>query len=86
MNKSVSDISGELLLVPQFTLAASTDKGLRPSFSKAASPEKANHLFSLFTEKAKHNCPLRIACGQFGQNMQVGLINDGPATFILASV
>ncbi len=82
MNLSVKDINGGLLLVPQFTLAADTKKGLRPSFSSAKPPNEAQPLFLDLTEHAK-NVYDKVACGEFGANMQVHLINDGPVTFML---
>jgi len=82
MNLSVTDIQGGLLLVPQFTLAADTDKGTRPSFTPAADPEKGRALFEylLSQAKARHS---PVAGGRFGADMQVGLTNDGPVTFWL---
>ena len=82
MNRSVRDIDGDLLLVPQFTLAADTSKGLRPSFSHAAPPEEGEILFHYFCTQAKqeHN---QVKTGQFGATMQVSLSNDGPVTFWL---
>jgi D-tyrosyl-tRNA(Tyr) deacylase len=73
---------GDLLLVPQFTLAAETKKGLRPSFSNAASPDVASRLFIDFCKMVTTNYRLP-QMGQFGQNMQVSLTNDGPVTFWL---
>jgi D-tyrosyl-tRNA(Tyr) deacylase len=82
MNRSVADISGGLLLVPQFTLAADTRSGTRPSFTPAAAPEKGRLLFDHFVEcaRAKH---AGIETGRFGADMQVSLTNDGPVTFWL---
>lgn len=82
MNLSLADIGGELLLVSQFTLAADTRKGTRPSFTPAAAPEEGRRLFDYFVEavKKRHSS---IATGQFGADMQVALINDGPVTFTL---
>jgi D-tyrosyl-tRNA(Tyr) deacylase len=82
MNLSLRDIGGELLLVPQFTLPADTRKGTRPSFAPAAPPEVGKRLFAhLFALAiAKH---ASVACGRFGSDMQVALINDGPVTFWL---
>lgn len=82
MNKSVSDISGEILIVSQFTLAADTAKGLRPSFTPAADPETGKRLYEHFIEKIKES-GLKTETGQFGANMQVALINDGPVTIWL---
>ena len=82
MNLSVQDIAGGVLLVPQFTLAADTQKGTRASFTSAAPPETARELFDLLVEKIKpQHQP--VATGQFGADMQVALINDGPVTFWL---
>ena len=82
MNLSLLDIKGELLLVPQFTLAANTQKGLRPSFSSAASPDEGNRLFDKTVEYASQFLP-NIQTGQFGADMKVSLLNDGPVTFWL---
>lgn len=82
MNLSVTDIAGEVLLVPQFTLAADTDRGLRPSFHLAAEPDKGRHLFGLVFECLSQQ-QLRVCQGQFGADMKVQLINDGPVTFSL---
>ncbi len=82
MNLSLSDVGGGLLLVSQFTLAADTRKGLRPSFSSAAPPERGAALFDLLVEQARARHPL-VATGRFGANMQVHLVNDGPVTFLL---
>lgn len=82
MNKSVSDIGGEILIVSQFTLAADTSKGLRPSFTPAADPETGKRLYEHFIEKIKES-GLKTETGQFGANMQVALINDGPVTIWL---
>lgn len=82
MNLSVSDIRGGLLLVPQFTLAADTKKGMRPSFSSAAPPQVGEQLFKVVVERAKAKYEY-VATGQFGADMKVALINDGPVTFWL---
>ncbi|SDP05800.1 D-aminoacyl-tRNA deacylase [Pseudomonas jinjuensis] len=82
MNLSLSDVGGGLLLVSQFTLAADTRKGLRPSFSSAAAPERGAELFDFLVEQARTRHP-QVATGRFGANMQVHLVNDGPVTFLL---
>ncbi|MGS2745140.1 D-aminoacyl-tRNA deacylase [Halomonas sp. LS-001] len=84
MNLNVQQAEGELLLVSQFTLAADTHKGLRPSFSSAASPEEGERLFNYLVAQAKLTST-PIATGEFGADMQVALINDGPVTFLLES-
>ena len=83
MNLSLSDISGELLLVPQFTLAADTRKGTRPSFSSAASPEHGMEMFDHFVKIAREKKRARVETGVFGADMKVSLVNDGPVTFWL---
>lgn len=82
MNLSLTDIGGGLLLVPQFTLAADTQKGTRPGFSRAAAPEIGRRLFDYLLERARtaHN---PVASGRFGADMKVSLTNDGPVTFWL---
>lgn len=82
MNLSLRDINGGLLLVPQFTLAADTNSGNRPSFTPAASPEKGQQLFGHLQRLAKAAYP-HVEFGQFGADMQVALVNDGPVTFTL---
>ncbi len=82
MNRSLQDVSGGLLLVPQFTLAADTAKGLRPGFSHAAAPEQGGRLFAHLVARA-HALHNPTACGVFGADMQVALINDGPVTIWL---
>jgi len=82
MNRSVLDVRGEVLLVSQFTLAADTDSGLRASFTPAAAPAVARRLFDYALARAR-TYPLRIATGEFGADMQVALVNDGPVTFSL---
>jgi D-tyrosyl-tRNA(Tyr) deacylase len=82
MNLSLQDVGGGLLLVPQFTLAADTSKGSRPSFSPAAPPELGKRLFDhlLLCCRLRHS---PVVSGQFGAHMQVGLVNDGPVTLWL---
>ena len=82
MNRSVRDVGGAVLLVPQFTLAADTSSGLRPSFSKAAPPEVGAALFDALVA-AVAATGISYACGRFGADMQVALTNDGPVTFWL---
>ncbi|MFZ5537244.1 MAG: D-aminoacyl-tRNA deacylase [Pseudomonadota bacterium] len=82
MNRSLRDIQGGLLLVPQFTLAADTRTGTRPSFTPAASPEEGRRLFDYLLARANHTHP-EVAAGVFGADMQVSLTNDGPVTFWL---
>ncbi|MCL4139865.1 UNVERIFIED_CONTAM: hypothetical protein GTU68_053536 [Idotea baltica] len=82
MNLSLDSIDGGLLLVPQFTLTANTTKGMRPSFSNAASPVVAEGLFDYLCLAAKQQYQ-RVGTGQFSADMQVSLVNDGPATFWL---
>jgi D-tyrosyl-tRNA(Tyr) deacylase len=84
MNLNLQQIGGDLLLVPQFTLAADTRRGLRPGFSTAAPPEQGRRLFSLLVQTAKTRHPA-VASGVFGANMQVSLTNDGPVTLWLES-
>lgn len=82
MNRNVVEAGGGLLIVSQFTLAADTSKGLRPSFSSAAPPAEAEQLYEwlLDAARARH---ATVACGRFGADMQVHLVNDGPVTFLL---
>jgi D-aminoacyl-tRNA deacylase len=85
MNLAVRDVRGSVLLVPQFTLAADTRSGLRPSFSSAAPPEIGASVFDHFVEHVKVS-GVSCAVGRFGANMQVSLTNDGPVTFWLEVV
>jgi D-aminoacyl-tRNA deacylase len=82
MNLSVEDVHGGLLLVPQFTLAADTSKGMRPSFSSVLAPDAARKLFDHLVGRARSRYS-NTACGRFGEHMQVDLVNDGPVTFWL---
>lgn len=82
MNLSLVDIEGGLLLVPQFTLAANTRKGCRPSFTSAAPPQLGQAIFASLVELARVAHP-KVECGRFGADMQVHLINNGPVSFIL---
>ena len=84
MNLNLLQVRGELLLVPQFTLAADTAKGLRPSFSTAASPEQGRRLFEFLVQAAREQHG-KVQTGVFGAHMQVTLTNDGPVTFWLES-
>ena len=84
MNLSVRDVEGEVLLVPQFTLAADTQSGMRPGFSAAAPPEEGEHWFNYMSDRCKSELG-KVELGQFGADMQVELINDGPVTFWLRS-
>lgn len=82
MNRSLSDIQGEVLAVSQFTLAGSIKKGRRPSFDKAEDPELAEELFNCFVDQIRKS-GIKVETGVFGAMMDVHLINDGPVTFIL---
>jgi D-tyrosyl-tRNA(Tyr) deacylase len=82
MNRSVTDVAGGLLLVPQFTLAADTRSGTRPSFSPAAAPEDGRRLFDHVVRQARERHGI-VETGRFGADMKVALVNDGPVTFWL---
>jgi D-tyrosyl-tRNA(Tyr) deacylase len=82
MNRSLRDTGGGLLLVPQFTLAADTGKGTRAGFSTAAEPARAKELFERLVREARAAWP-QTAAGEFGADMQVSLVNEGPVTFWL---
>ncbi len=84
MNRSVSDVGGGLLLVPQFTLAADTKKGTRASFTRAAAPDMGREYFDRLVSACRERLD-SVATGEFGADMQVSLINDGPVTFWLES-
>ncbi len=85
MNRSVQDVQGGILLVSQFTLFASTKKGNRPSYSRAARPEIAVPLYGQFTTRLAQDLGQPIQTGEFGAQMQVSLTNDGPVTIIIDS-
>jgi D-aminoacyl-tRNA deacylase len=85
MNRSLQEVGGELLLVSQFTLHASTRKGNRPSFIRAARPETARPLYEAFIQQLERDLGKEVATGQFGALMQVALTNDGPVTLWIDS-
>ena len=83
MNRSLVDTGGGLLLVSQFTLAADTRSGMRPSFTTAAAPAEAERLFNQLVAICRDRHPGRVETGRFGAHMTVSLVNDGPVTFLL---
>jgi D-aminoacyl-tRNA deacylase len=85
MNRSVMDVKGEMIVVSQFTLHASTKKGNRPSFLKAARPDIAIPMYENFVSKLKELSGLNVLTGEFGADMKVTLLNDGPVTIIIDS-
>ncbi len=82
MNSSVSDVAGGVLLLSQFTLSADTRRGLRPSFTSALPPDEAEPLYHWMLAQLRERHPV-VAAGEFGADMQVSLVNDGPVTFLL---
>tara|TARA_B110000483_G_C18091147_1_gene502034 strand:- start:741 stop:1187 length:447 start_codon:yes stop_codon:yes gene_type:complete len=85
MNHNIKEVNGELMVISQFTLHAKTKKGNRPSFIKAAPPEQAIPLYNYFCEQLDSQLDLGLKTGEFGADMQVQLINDGPVTLLLDS-
>ena len=85
MNKSLADVGGGVLLISQFTLHASTKKGNRPSFTRAAKPEVAIPLYERFIARLEAELGQAVETGEFGANMQVALVNDGPVTITIDS-
>ena len=83
MNRNIQDAGGEILVVSQFTLMASYKKGNRPSWIRAARPEHAIPLYEAFTERLAQDLPGRVQTGEFGADMQVELLNDGPVTICM---
>ena len=86
INLSLKDVDGEVLLVSQFSLYASCVKGRRPSFTEAAKPDEAEKLYDYFVEKVKSIGLKKVSCGEFGADMDVEIINEGPLTFIIDSI
>jgi D-tyrosyl-tRNA(Tyr) deacylase len=85
MNRSVQDVGGDILLISQFTLFASTKKGNRPSFSRSARPEVAIPLYEQFIKKISEDLGKPVQTGEFGADMKVSLVNDGPVTIVIDS-
>ena len=85
MNRSVQDVGGDILLISQFTLHGSTKKGNRPSFIKAAKPDFANVMYERFIKVLEQSLGRKIQTGEFGGDMKVSLVNDGPTTIIIDS-
>ena len=85
MNRSIQDVDGDILLISQFTLHGSTKKGNRPSFIKAAKPDFANVMYERFIKVLEQSLGKEIQTGEFGGDMKVSLVNDGPTTIIIDS-
>ena len=85
MNRSVQEVGGEILLISQFTLFASTKKGNRPSYIRAARPESAIPIYEMFLKKLSSDLGKPISSGEFGADMQISLVNDGPVTILIDS-
>ena len=85
MNRSIQDLDGDILLISQFTLHGSTKKGNRPSFIKAAKPDIANVMYEKFIKILEQSLDKKIQTGEFGGDMKVSLVNDGPTTIIIDS-
>jgi D-tyrosyl-tRNA(Tyr) deacylase len=85
MNKNIIEVGGECLVVSQFTLFASTKKGNRPSFMRSAKPERAVEMYAKFVHELQDKCGMPIQTGEFGADMAVALINDGPVTITMDS-
>jgi len=83
MNKSVRDVNGDVIVVSQFTLHASTKKGNRPSYLKASKPPIAIPLYEAFVASMEKSIEKKVQTGQFGADMKVGLVNDGPVTIVI---
>jgi D-aminoacyl-tRNA deacylase len=83
MNKSVDEINGEIMVVSQFTLHASTKKGNRPSYIRASKPDIAIPMYELFLKSIKENFKNNLITGEFGANMKIDLLNDGPVTILI---
>jgi D-aminoacyl-tRNA deacylase len=85
MNRSVQEISGDILLISQFTLYASTRKGNRPSYSRSAGPQRAIPLYEAFVQRLSADLGRPVQTGEFGADMKVELVNDGPVTIVIDS-
>jgi D-tyrosyl-tRNA(Tyr) deacylase len=85
MNLSVDDVNGQVMVISQFTLLASTAKGHRPSFTRAARPEFGRMMYEMFVKQLEKELNIRVATGEFGADMKVSLVNDGPVTIIMDS-